>query len=473
MKRRLAIFTAILALAMPAAVGAAAPVTEVQAADQAAHVFVTLDKGQLLHLDRPFKRVSVGTRGIAEVQPMADGMLYVVGKKAGSTNLIIRDDTGVISVIDLVVTDTDVSGLTSRLRTAMPGENIAVMPSGDGIVLTGQVASPDHIRQAVAIADRFAPGKITNMMSLTGSQQVLLEVKFAEVARTTLKQITTATNLNYLSGNDALQILSGPAFPLAIDTSKSFGGIGGHFVHGNYDLEAGFEALERQGLIRTLAEPNLVALSGDTASFLAGGEFPIPVAQNAANTGAASTVTVEYKDYGVGLAFTPTVVSRDLVNLMIRSEVSSIDDSLAVKANGFMIPALKTRRARTTVELRDGQSFAIAGLLQDDFANATEKMPVLGNVPILGALFRSPNYKHNQTDLVIIITVHLVQPTTAARLKTPLDTLSLPNEAEHFGLDGRVESNKPKKPNPPIDDPQADAAKPGDIKKDKEGYALP
>jgi pilus assembly protein CpaC len=463
MNTRAVLFAVLLATAAPA-FAASAPITEIQAGDGSAHVFVAADKGQLVHLDKPYKRVSVGTREIADVQAMADGLLYVVGKKAGSTNLTFRDAAGaVVAVVDVVVTTTDVSGLTSRLKTAMPDENIGVMPSGDGIVLTGQIASSDHLKQAVAIAERFAPGKVTNMLSLTGSQQVLLEVKFAEVARTALKQITTATNLNYASGGGAAQILTGPAFPIAIDTAKSFGGIAGGFSNSLWDLKAGFEALERKGLIRTLAEPNLVALSGDTASFLAGGEFPIPVAQNSTTAGGASTVTVEYKDYGVGLAFTPTVISRDLVNLMLRSEVSSIDDSLAVKANGFVIPALKTRRARTTVELRDGQSFAIAGLLQDDFSNATEKLPILGDVPVLGALFRSPNYKHNQTDLVIIITVHLVQPTVATRLATPLDSLKLPSEIEHFGIDGRVEKPAPK--NEPVPA--------GEVKKDKEGYALP
>lgn len=466
MKRRAVFLAAFLAIAAPAVAGSA-PITEIHAGDASAHVFVPLDKGQLLHLDKPFKRISVGTRDVADVQAMADGMIYVVGKKAGSTNLTFRDAAGeAVAVVDLVVTTTDVSGLANRLKAAMPDENIGVMPSGDGIVLTGQVSSADHVREAVAIAERFAPGKVTNMLGLSGSQQVLLEVKFAEVARTALKHITTATDLHYLAGGSGAQILTGPPFPIPVDTSQTFGAIAGHFTSGNYDLHAGFDALERQGLIRTLAEPNLVALSGDTASFLAGGEFPIPVAQNALTAGASSTITVEYKDYGVGLAFTPTVLSRDLVNLMIRSEVSSIDDSLAVKANGFEIPALKTRRARTTIELRDGQSFAIAGLLQDDFANATEKLPILGDVPILGTLFRSPNYKHNQTDLVIIITVHLVQPTVAAKLATPLDTLTLPRQSEHFGIDGRVET-------PSSGTPTTPAAPLGDVKKDKEGYALP
>jgi pilus assembly protein CpaC len=461
MKRRAILFAAFLALTAPAATAASAPITEIHAGDAAAHVVVPLDKGQILHLDKPYKRVSVGTRDIADVQAMADGMLYVVGKKAGSTNLTFRDASGAaVAVVDLVVTTTDISGLASRLKAAMPDENIGVMPSGDGIVLNGQLSSADHVRQAVAIAERFAPGKITNMMSLSGSQQVLLEVKFAEVARTALKSIQASNNVLFQSGGDIVASGTGPLANVtsvdAIDTSQAFGTLGGIFTHGNWTIRQAFQGLERKGLIRTLAEPNLVALSGDTASFLAGGEFPIPVAQNAMTAGGASTVTVEYKEYGVGLAFTPTVISRDLVNLMLKSEVSSIDDSLAVKANGFQIPALKTRRAKTTIELRDGQSFAIAGLLQDDFSNATEQMPFLGNVPILGALFRSPNYKHNQTDLVIIITVHLVQPTVAANLRTPMDTLKVSKESEHFGLDGRLESDKP-----------------GEAGKDKEGYVLP
>jgi pilus assembly protein CpaC len=442
------------------------PVTVVHAGNTTGHMYVPLDKGQLLRVERPFRRVSVGTREIADVMPMSNGTVYVLGKKVGSTNLMFRDASGaVVAVVDLVVTNIDISGLTSRLHALMPEENIEVSPLGEGIVISGPISSPDHLRQAVALAEQLVPGKVANLMTLGGTQQVLLEVKFAEVERTALKSISAAGNLNFLNGGDNIRSAWGPAInptPGNVDPSTAFGAVAGIFTHGGWTIAQGFQALEKKGLVRTLAEPNLVAMSGDTASFLAGGEFPIPVAQGGAN-GGVSNVTVEFKNYGVGLSFTPTVVTRDLVNLVILSEVSSIDNSLAVRANGFDIPALKTRRAKTTVELRDGQSFAIAGLLQDDFTNGTQQLPFLGNLPVIGALFRSPSYQHNQTDLVVIITVHLVAPTLARNLATPLDSLVLPTQTEHFGLDGRVESDG------------AGSSTGNDIQKpkDNQGFVLP
>ena len=438
------------------------PVTVVHAGSTSAHIYVPLDKGQLLRIERPFSRVSVGTREIADVMPMSNGTVYVLGKKFGNTNLMFRDASGaVVAVVDVVVTNIDISGMTNRLRAIMPEENIEVAPLGEGLVISGLVSSPDHLRQVAALAEQLAPGKVANLLTLGGTQQVLLEVKFAEVERTALKNISAAGNLNFLNGGDNIRSAWGPAIdptPGGADASQVFGAVAGIFTHGSWTIAQGFQALEKKGLIRTLAEPNLVALSGDTASFLAGGEFPIPVAQGAPN-GGLSTVTVEYKNYGVGLSFTPTVVTSDLVNLVILSEVSSIDASLAVRANGFDIPALKTRRAKTTVELRDGQSFAIAGLLQDDFTNGTQQLPFLGNVPVLGALFRSPSYQHYQTDLVVMITVHLVAPTVARNLATPLDSLVLPTQAEHFGLDGRVEGDH--------------AGNDGQKPKDNQGFVLP
>jgi pilus assembly protein CpaC len=449
-------FAAFLSLCAGAWAGPSSdPAIVVHAGDISAHMYVPLDKGQLLRVERPFRRVSVGTREIADVMPMSNGTVYVLGKKFGSTNLMFRDASGaVVAVVDVVVTNIDISGLTNRLHALMPEEPIEVVPLGEGIVISGLVSSPDHLRQAVALAEQISPGKVANLLTLGGTQQVLLEVKFAEVERSALRDLGVTTNLQYTGGADTIGSVIG-----AGTATTAFGTITGVFNHGDWSLTAKLDALQKKGLVRTLAEPNLVALSGDTASFLAGGEFPIPVAQ-AAPSGGYTSVTVEYKNYGVGLSFTPTVITRDTVNLVVLSEVSSIDSSLAVRANGFDIPALKTRRAKTTVELRDGQSFAIAGLLQDDFTNGTKQFPFLGDVPILGNLFRSASYQHYQTDLVVMITVHLVTPTVARNLATPLDSLVLPTQAEHFGLDGRVEGSN---------SAPSDTQKP----KDNQGFVLP
>jgi pilus assembly protein CpaC len=415
-----------------------AQVTDIRVGQTAGQIVVSLDKSQLLHVAQAFSEISVGNKEIADVLPVSHNLIYVLGKKYGTTNLMISGPNGrVLAVVDVVVTY-DINGLKQRLHDLVPDENITVGPAGDAISLSGQVSSADHLRQILAIANHYAPDKIADMLTLGGSQQVLLEVKFAEVQRSALKDLGVTTALTN-SGNGSITSAIGTG-----TASTAFGSITGAFTNGNYKLLATLNALQKKGLVRTLAEPNLVALSGDTASFLAGGEFPIPVAQSSSTTGGIPTVTIDYKEFGVGLSFTPTIIGKELVNLVITSEVSSLDPSLAVSANGFQIPALKVRRAKTTIELNDGESFAIAGLLQDDFSSNTNQFPLLGDVPVLGALFRSVDYQHNQTDLVIIITAHLVQPAMAKSLSTPLDTLVLPTPLEHLGT-GDVEKQDDEK----------------------------
>jgi pilus assembly protein CpaC len=415
------------------------PSQEIHAGQGEDRIVVALDKSKLVHFDRAFREISVGSKDIAEVLPMSRTLIYVLGRKYGTTNLTLKGQDGdVVAVVDVVVTY-DIDGLRQSLHNLVPDENIAVSADGDAISLSGQVSSADHLRQILAVADRYAPGKVTNMLSLGGSQQVLLEVKFAEVQRSAIRELGINSNLQFQAGGDTVtSAMTGVNLP-----ATAYGALSGVFNHGNYSLTANLNALQKKGLVRTLAEPNLVALSGDTASFLAGGEFPIPVAQTVAN--GVPTITIDYKDFGVGLSFTPTIIGKELVNLVIKSEVSSLDPSLSVAANGFQIPALKVRRAKTTIELNDGQSFAIAGLLQDDFTNNTGQFPMLGDLPVLGALFRSVDYQHNQTDLVIIITAHLVQPTSGKNLSTPVDNLALPTPLEHLG-NGDVEENPPKPP---------------------------
>jgi pilus assembly protein CpaC len=217
----------------------------------------------------------------------------------------------------------------------------------------------------------------------------------------------------------------------------------GVFSGHNFDLSVTIEALENKGLLRSLAEPNLVALSGQTASFLAGGEFPVPVAQGSSNAGTA--ISVEFKDFGVGLGFTPTVIGRDLINLSLNSEVSTLDKPNGVNLDNFVIPALKVRRAKTVVDLHDGESFAIAGLMQDDFNDAVAQVPGLGSLPIIGALFRSTDFQHNQTELAVFITVHLVQPRVEKDLAAPTDTTREPSPLGLFGM-GDTQSQAPAKP---------------------------
>lgn len=271
------------------------------------------------------------------------------------------------------------------------------------------VSNPSALQKALALAETYAPAKVVNMLGVEGTQQIMLAVRFVEMERSTAKNLRANVNRLPSNGDPSLAVFTG-------DTNvrnggaliQSFGSLTATF---NNNLELLLDALETKGLVRTLAEPNLVAMSGDTASFLAGGEFPIPVAQQG-GVGAGSTpaITVAFKQFGVALAFTPTLLKDGLINVVVNPEVSSIDPTVSIDLAAIRVPGIKVRRAHTTVELRDGESFMIAGLLKEDYQNEIRQFPFVGDVPVLGALFRSTGYQRNETELVIVVTPHLVTP---------------------------------------------------------------
>jgi len=323
----------------------------------------------------------------------------------------------------------------AALHESIPDENIEVRSVNDTIALGGAVSSPAKANEAVTIAQKFLPEKqtIINNLSVRGAQQVLLEVKVAEMQRSITRDLGFKPFLragNAKTSNFTFTTLD------KVDTAR-LASVAGNFVSGNVTLSMLIDALEQKGAVKILAEPNLVALSGDTANFLAGGEFPIPVAQSTGGT--TPTITVEFKSFGVSLAFTPTVIDKSLINLAVAPEVSQIDKQTAVViSNGFLIPGISTRRARTTIELRDGQSFAIAGLLQSDLNDQVRQIPGLGDLPIIGALVRDSQFQRNETELVIIVTPHLVRPAPADTLVAPTDSFVPPSEADMFWK-GQVE----------------------------------
>lgn len=388
---------------------------------------VPLHKSQLLEVNAPFVELSVGNPDIADVVPVSDTEIYVLGKGRGTTNLTITGEDGaVLAVVDVVVTH-DVGALKAKLWELLPTERIEVRPAGDSVVLSGQVSSTQALRQSLALAEQYAPDSVTNMMTVGGSQQVLLKVRFAEVARNTLESLGSNIALFGVDGDDVFGLTSGVGAAV-----NSFGQQISSITSGSYQLDILIDALEEKGMVRTLSEPNIIALSGDTANFLAGGEFPIPVAQTVDN--GARTITVDFKQFGVGLAFTPTVIGRETINLELAAEVSSIDPTVSVINNDLVIPGLKVRRANTTVELNDGQSFAIAGLIQDNFQDTVRQLPGFGDIPVLGALFRSAEYERNQTELVVFITTYLVAPTNEAAIAEPTDNILPPTPFELFLL---------------------------------------
>ena len=393
---------------------------------RAGELLVPLNKSQVIEVDRSFAEVSVGNPEIADVVPLTRQSLYVFGKQLGTTSLTITDSGGaVIAVVDLVVSY-DLEGLRAKIFELLPGETVEVRPANDGVILSGRISTATSMQRALAIAERYAPGRITNLMEVTGNQQVMLAVRFAEVSREVIKQLDVNTDFLFANGDVAIATEFGD---LPSIDPLTFGSAAFALQTGDIALDVMFDALEQRGVVTTLAEPNLIALSGDTASFLAGGEFPIPVQQD--DDGG---ITVEFKPFGVSLSFTPTVLGSDLVNLELFTEVSDIDPTTAVRISDLVVPGLTTRRARTTVELRNGQGFAIAGLLRDDFEDTVRQYPILGDIPVLGQLFRSNGYQLDQSELVVIVTPYLVQPARPTALLTPNELFQAPTDAELFLL---------------------------------------
>ena len=398
-------------------------------------ISVAINKAVVVDIDRPFNELSVANPAIADIASLSDRSIYVLGKAAGSTTLTIFDQDGqLVANVDVRVSP-DIAEFKERLAQILPGERIDVRTANDGIVLSGRVSGSRKVARAMELASLYAPGKVTNLMVVGGSQQVMLQVRFAEMQRSVAKSLGSSLSVNngavaglgIASGNSTLT--SGGVTQQA----SSAGAIGIGFGIGGLAVNVLVEALESKGMARTLAEPNIVAISGQSANFLAGGEYPIPT------QGSNGTISVEYRPFGVELNFKPTVIDGDLINLELETTVSSIDkDTSFTTSNGLQLSAFKVRRANTTVEMRDGQSFAIAGLLKDDFADQSGQVPWLGDVPILGALFRSADFQRQQTELVIIVTPHLVTPTTSDALALPTDRMRIPTETELF-LGGRTE----------------------------------
>jgi pilus assembly protein CpaC len=440
-KRFSRLLTIGLAL-LPAAANAAdsAPALTVTAApglQTPTAMTVSLNKSQVLRANQTIRKITVGNPAIADVSALSDRSFYVLGKSLGTTNLAIYGQNGSLVAVTDVIVGVDIQGVKVALNDVMPQEKIEVRAINDTVALSGVVSSPAQANQAVAVAQHFLPEKITvlNNLSVRGNQQVMLEVKIAEVSRSVSKSLGLSPTVTIAHPGST----SGFAATTSSTTAlASFATAVASAASGNFALNMKIDALEEKGLIKILAEPNLVAMSGDTANFLAGGEFPVPT--NETTNAGVPTITVEFKPFGVSLAFTPTVIDDDLINLVVAPEVSQIDKQTApVVLNGFLIPGISTRRARTTVELRDGQSFAIAGLLQSDFTDQVRQIPGFGDIPILGALARDSQFQRNETELVIIITPRLVHPAPAGTLVAPTDSFVPPSEGDVFAF-GRREA---------------------------------
>jgi pilus assembly protein CpaC len=405
---------------------------------------VPMNRAVVVESDTSFAELSIANPGIADISTLSDKSIYVLGKAPGRTTMtLLGADGRLISNVEVHVTP-DIAEFKERLRQILPGEQIEVRTANDGIVLSGTVSSTGKLDRALDLANRYAPERVSNLMSVGGTQQVMLKVRFAEMQRSVSKSLSASLGVSgsvlggnlgtkggsntFATGSNVTNAISGGDYTPATGTN---GAMTLGFSAGSLQFAMLLEALESKGVVRTLAEPNLTALSGQEAKFLAGGEYPIPVA------GGNDTVTIEYKPFGVEMNFTPVVVDGDIINLTINASVSSIDSTITLESGGFTINAFKRRETSTTVEMRDGESFAIAGLLQDDFRNLNGQVPWLGDIPVLGSLFRSAEYARAQSELVIIVTPHLVTPTRGEALALPTDRVKLPTEREFF-LFGKV-----------------------------------
>jgi pilus assembly protein CpaC len=402
---------------------------------------VAINRAVVVESETPFAELSVANPQIADIATLSDRSIYVLGKAPGRTTLtLLGPDGRLITNVEVRVAP-DIAEFKERLREILPNEKIEVRTANDGIVLSGTVSSSAKLDRALDLAQRYAPEAVSNLLSVGGTQQVMLKVRFAEMRRSVSKDLSTSlgftTDGGRFGANGFTNTYQEGDNPVAftnsgtISSTRERNGVFS-FGFGSGSLRAAvvIEALESKGLVRTLAEPNLTALSGQEASFLAGGEYPIPVTDE-------DGISIEYRPFGVELKFTPTVIDEDIINLRMNTAVSGIDPTVTVQTNGFLVNAFSKRSSSTTVELRDGESFAIAGMLEDDFRDLAGQVPWLGDIPVLGALFRSANYERRQSELVVIVTAHLVTPTKGSEFVLSTDRVRPPTERELF-LNGKI-----------------------------------
>lgn len=437
---------------------------------------LSVGRGQLINLSAPISDVFVSNESVADVQVRSPTQIYVFGKASGEATVYATTKAGAVVYSANIRVGNNINSIDQMLKLAMPEASIDSTSMNGLVLLTGTVKSPNDSAEAERLVQAFVGDqtKVISRLRTATPLQVNLQVKIAEVNRSLVREIganlltrdTTggfsfgvaqgrsfgsidATDLSSLPKLDASSVFGLPAGSLSLPFDPRTG----QFVTGgttynmkNLGLGAGKTAIglagklfgmdvasavdlaETEGLITTLAQPNLTALSGETASFLAGGEFPVPISQT------LGQVTIEYKQYGVSLAFTPTVLDNGRISMRVRPEVSELSSEGTIRLNGFDIPGVSTRRAETTVELGSGQSFMIGGLLRNTNSNVIDRAPGVGNIPVLGALFRSTRYRKNETELVIIVTPYLVKPVNANDIVLPTDGYKTPTDLERVLL---------------------------------------
>ena len=449
--RRAAIGTAIAAaLAASFTVASTAPAAAQSVVTPANEVTLSVGTGRLVRLNGVMSDVFVANPAVADVQVRSNNQIFIFGAGAGQTTLIVTDRGGRPIYSANVRVGQNLASVDQMLELAMPEANINATPMNGLVLLTGTVAQPEDAAEAERLAQAFV-GEGTQVVSRLRTatpQQVMLKVTFAEVSRTLVREVgvdletfdQSGGNTGFVLGRGANVADFNPDGSVTFPRPEGVTNVGMLLrnVFG-VDVAGAARLTENNGLVNILAEPTLTALSGETASFLAGGEFPIPVSQS------LGSVTIEYKQFGVGLAFTPYVLENGRISMRVRPEVSELSSAGAVELNGFEVPALTIRRSETTVELGSGQSIIIAGLMRNTLSNSVDRTPGIGSLPIIGALFRSNNFRRNETELVIVVTPYLVRPVSANQVSLPTDGFRNTDEAnrlligrEHGSLSGEV-----------------------------------
>jgi pilus assembly protein CpaC len=428
------------------------------------HLTLALNKAAIVQLDTDARDVLVSNPSIVDAVVRTARRVYLLGMKTGQTNAFFFDSAGhQILALDIQV-ERDVADLSSLMRNNFPGSDIKVTALNDNIVLTGSVESAEQATRAADLAARFAAdggkgadaGRVVNMLKVKGREQVLIKVRVSEIERSIAKQL--GVNLSSAFSAGGVPIIAATANPFGLGSILSaasgaqIGSVGNNPLSPQpNNVQGVLNALDQVGLSHTLAEPNLTAVSGETAKFLAGGEFPVPVSRDL-----YGNVTVEFKQFGVSLAFTPVVLSENRISLQVSTEVSELTNEGAftqgATSNGtgqttpaLTVPALAVRRAETTIELPSGGSFEIAGLMQHTTKQTLDEFPGLGNMPVLGALFRSRDFQNNETELVVIVSAYLVDPTHETKLAAPTDGFVPANDLQQdfLGKMNRTYTNDP------------------------------
>ncbi len=423
--RPLAAALATAALVLPIPLTGELRAFELVAPQNETQVSLVVGTGQLIRVDQEFSSLFVANPEVADVEVKSPKLIYLTGVGVGETTLFAVDENDTVLMSSKVRVTHNIAALQDGIRRLAPGQSITAATVDQSLVLTGIAASPEQAENVLQVANQFVddPARVVNRMTIAAPTQVNLQVRIAEVARNVDRQLGIQWNaISATAGGSRIGFVGG----------SGVSGSGGYSVglgatRGSFNIDIVLQALAEEGLVTIMAEPNLTARSGEPAKFLAGGEYPYStVSDNGTN--------IEFKNFGIGLNFTPTVVDGNRISLTVGTEVSELDFS-----HSQTVPALTTRRAETTVDLASGQSFAIAGLMQNSSSQNASKMPALGTIPVLGALFRSTSFRRGQSELVIIVTPIIAKPASSGkRIATPLDTYVPPSDVERI-LQGRFQ----------------------------------